>query len=107
MPTAWRPPSRARASSSFPTPGTRRSLRTPRPGGRHSRRSWRGWRMAETAGGTIEGSGGVLAVAALRADDVQGLFTLSGGDIFPIYDRAGKADPPVPIVDPPPQQTAP
>ena len=37
---------------------------------------------------TIDGHGGVLAVAALRAAGVTELFTLSGGHVFPLYDAA-------------------
>src|SRR5262245_49090991 len=38
--------------------------------------------------GTIEGHGGHLAVAALRAFGVAEMFTLSGGHVFPLYDAA-------------------
>ncbi len=37
---------------------------------------------------TIEGHGGHLALAALRAFGVRELFTLSGGHVFPLYDAA-------------------
>ena len=37
---------------------------------------------------TIEGHGGDLALAALRAFGVEELFTLSGGHVFPLYDAA-------------------
>ena len=56
--------------------------------------------------GKIEGNGGELAVAALRAYGVDVIFTLSGGHIFPIYDGAVKADPPLRIVDTRHEQTA-
>src|SRR2546429_2650812 len=36
----------------------------------------------------IEGHGGDLALAALRAYGVAELFTLSGGHVFPLYDAA-------------------
>ena len=36
----------------------------------------------------IEGHGGQLALAALRAFGVRELFTLSGGHVFPLYDAA-------------------
>jgi acetolactate synthase-1/2/3 large subunit len=45
----------------------------------------------------IEGHGGQLALAALRAFGVRELFTLSGGHVFPIYDAAHNSD--VRIVD--------
>ena len=37
---------------------------------------------------TIEGHGGDVALAALRAAGVEELFTLSGGHVFPVYDAA-------------------
>jgi acetolactate synthase-1/2/3 large subunit len=45
----------------------------------------------------IDGHGGELALAALRAYGVTELFTLSGGHVFPLYDAAHKAG--VRIVD--------
>jgi acetolactate synthase-1/2/3 large subunit len=36
----------------------------------------------------IEGHGGALALAALRAAGVTEMFTLSGGHVFPLYDAA-------------------
>lgn len=36
----------------------------------------------------IEGHGGALALAVLRAHGVREMFTLSGGHIFPLYDAA-------------------
>src|SRR5215475_16163152 len=39
----------------------------------------------------IEGHGGELALAALRAFGVTEMFTLSGGHVFPLYDAAHKA----------------
>jgi acetolactate synthase I/II/III large subunit len=50
--------------------------------------------------------GGAQAVAAARRHGVQALFTLSGGHIFPVYDGAVRADPPMPIVDVRHEQTA-
>src|SRR5690242_17262440 len=43
----------------------------------------------------IEGHGGDLALAALRAFGVEEMFTLSGGHVFPLYDAAYKADFPI------------
>jgi acetolactate synthase-1/2/3 large subunit len=43
----------------------------------------------------IEGHGGDLALAALRAYGVTEMFTLSGGHVFPIYDAAHKAGFPI------------
>ena len=37
----------------------------------------------------IEGHGGDLALATLRAYGVTEMFTLSGGHVFPLYDAAG------------------
>jgi acetolactate synthase-1/2/3 large subunit len=54
----------------------------------------------------VEGHGGELAVAVARAHGVERIFTLSGGHVFPIYDGAVKADPPLPIIDVRHEQTA-
>ncbi|MEU7917254.1 acetolactate synthase [Micromonospora zamorensis] len=43
----------------------------------------------------IEGHGGELALAALRAHGVREMFTLSGGHVFPLYDAAHKTDFPI------------
>ena len=50
--------------------------------------------------------GGAQAVAAARAHGVQTMFTLSGFHVFPVYDGAVKADPPMPILDVRHEQTA-
>lgn len=50
--------------------------------------------------------GGARAVAAARRHGVQTMFTLSGGHVFPLYDGAVTADPPMPIVDVRHEQTA-
>src|SRR5262245_66529265 len=50
--------------------------------------------------------GGAQAVAAARAHGAQTIFTLSGDHVFPIYDEAVKADPPMPILDVRHEQTA-
>jgi acetolactate synthase I/II/III large subunit len=50
--------------------------------------------------------GGAAAVAAARAHGVSTIFTLSGGHVFPVYDGAVKADPPMPILDVRHEQTA-
>src|SRR6266700_1486797 len=50
--------------------------------------------------------GGAQAVAAARAHGAQTMFTLSGGHVFPVYDGAVKADPPMPILDVRHEQTA-
>ena len=54
----------------------------------------------------LEGHGGDLAVAVARAHGVQTLFTLSGAHVFPMYDGAVKADPPMRLVDVRHEQTA-
>src|SRR5690606_21739141 len=46
-------------------------------------------------GETIEGHGGTLALAVLRAYGVQEIFTLSGGHVFPLYDAAHTAGMPI------------
>jgi acetolactate synthase I/II/III large subunit len=50
--------------------------------------------------------GGAHAVAAARRRGVTTMFTLSGGHVFPLYDGAVKADPPMRIVDVRHEQTA-
>jgi acetolactate synthase-1/2/3 large subunit len=54
----------------------------------------------------VEGHGGGLAVAAARAHGVDTMFTLSGAHVFPLYDGAVKADPPMRLVDVRHEQTA-
>jgi acetolactate synthase I/II/III large subunit len=50
--------------------------------------------------------GGVLALEAARRYGVTHLFTLSGGHIFPLYDAATRAEPPLPLIDVRHEQTA-
>lgn len=57
-------------------------------------------------GDRIEGHGGDLTVAVARAHGVERLFTLSGAHVFPVYDGAVKAEPPMPIIDVRHEQTA-
>jgi acetolactate synthase I/II/III large subunit len=57
-------------------------------------------------GTTLEGHGGALAVAAARHHGIEEMFTLSGGHVFPLYDGAVKADPPLRLVDVRHEQTA-
>jgi acetolactate synthase-1/2/3 large subunit len=54
----------------------------------------------------IEGHGGTLAVAVARAHGVRTMFTLSGAHVFPMYDGAVTAEPPMPLVDVRHEQTA-
>jgi acetolactate synthase I/II/III large subunit len=51
------------------------------------------------AHGLVEGHGGDHAVAVARAHGVETMWTLSGAHVFPMYDGAVKADPPVRLVD--------
>jgi len=55
---------------------------------------------------SIEGHAGQLAVAVARAHGVETLFTLSGAHVFPMYDGAVKADPPMRLLDVRHEQTA-
>jgi acetolactate synthase-1/2/3 large subunit len=48
-----------------------------------------------TENSSIEGNGGELALAALRAHGVTEMFTLSGGHVFPLYDAAHKTGLPI------------
>jgi acetolactate synthase I/II/III large subunit len=50
--------------------------------------------------------GGAHAVAAARRHGVATMFTLSGGHVFPLYDGAVTAEPPMPIIDVRHEQTA-
>src|SRR5579859_5983670 len=50
--------------------------------------------------------GGAHAVAAARRHGVRTMFTLSGGHVFPLYDGAVKADPPMRLLDVRHEQTA-
>ena len=50
--------------------------------------------------------GGAHAVAAARLHGASTMFTLSGGHVFPLYDGAVKADPPMRMVDVRHEQTA-
>jgi acetolactate synthase-1/2/3 large subunit len=45
--------------------------------------------------GQIEGHGGELALAAVRAYGVREMFTLSGGHVFPLYDAAHRTGFPI------------
>ncbi|HEU0288095.1 MAG TPA: acetolactate synthase [Nocardioidaceae bacterium] len=47
----------------------------------------------------VEGHGGDHAVAVARAHGVETMWTLSGAHVFPMYDGAVKADPPMRLVD--------
>ena len=54
----------------------------------------------------LEGHAGELAVAVARAHGVETMFTLSGAHVFPMYDGAVKADPPMRLLDVRHEQTA-
>src|SRR5215213_5725994 len=54
----------------------------------------------------IKGHAGELAVAVARAHGVDAMFTLSGAHVFPMYDGAVKADPPMRLLDVRHEQTA-
>ena len=53
-----------------------------------------------------EGHGGNHAVAVARAYGIDTMFTLSGAHVFPMYDGAVSADPPMRLVDVRHEQTA-
>ena len=48
---------------------------------------------------TLEGHGGTHALAVARAHGVETMFTLSGAHVFPMYDAAVHADPPMRLLD--------
>ncbi len=54
----------------------------------------------------VEGHGGDFAVAAAQEYGVKTLFTLSGAHVFPMYDGAVRAEPPLRILDVRHEQTA-
>ena len=54
----------------------------------------------------LEGHAGTLATAVARAHGVETMFTLSGAHVFPMYDGAVKADPPMRLLDVRHEQTA-
>ncbi len=63
--------------------------------------------MSDSETGTERsGHAGDLAVAVARAHGVETLFTLSGAHVFPMYDGAVKAEPPMRILDVRHEQTA-
>jgi acetolactate synthase-1/2/3 large subunit len=61
---------------------------------------------ATTGTPTTTTHAGQRVVAAARAHGVDTLFTLSGAHVFPVYDGAVQADPPMRIVDVRHEQTA-
>jgi thiamine pyrophosphate-dependent acetolactate synthase large subunit-like protein len=63
-------------------------------------------RAAGGSGGQAPDHGGAQAVAAARRHGVQTMFTLSGGHVFPLYDGAVHAEPPMRILDVRHEQTA-
>ncbi|GEP39110.1 putative acetolactate synthase [Nocardioides psychrotolerans] len=60
----------------------------------------------ETTDAVLDGHSGALAVAVARAYGVETMFTLSGAHVFPMYDGAVKADPPMRLLDVRHEQTA-
>ncbi len=55
---------------------------------------------------SLSGHSGELAVAVARAHGVETMFTLSGAHVFPMYDGAVKAEPPMRLLDVRHEQTA-
>ena len=55
---------------------------------------------------SLSGHAGAHAVAVAQRYGVTTMFTLSGGHVFPLYDGAVKADPPMRLVDVRHEQTA-
>src|SRR4051794_27801153 len=47
----------------------------------------------------LTGHAGEIAVAVARAHGVDAMFTLSGAHVFPLYDGAVKAQPPMPLIN--------
>ena len=59
-----------------------------------------------TSGRPVEAHSGQHAVAVARAHGVETMFTLSGAHVFPMYDGAVTADPPMRLIDVRHEQTA-
>jgi acetolactate synthase-1/2/3 large subunit len=59
-----------------------------------------------TSPDALSGHAGQLAVAVARAHGVAAMFTLSGAHVFPMYDGAVTAEPPMRLVDVRHEQTA-
>lgn len=55
---------------------------------------------------SLSGHAGAHSVAVAQRYGVTAMFTLSGGHVFPLYDGAVKADPPLRLVDVRHEQTA-
>ncbi len=62
--------------------------------------------MTTSRSAGTEGHGGEHAVAVARAHGVRTMFTLSGAHVFPLYDGAVRAEPPMRLVDVRHEQTA-
>jgi acetolactate synthase-1/2/3 large subunit len=62
--------------------------------------------MSERMSEDIKGHSGELAVSVARAHGVETMFTLSGAHVFPMYDGAVKAEPPMRLLDVRHEQTA-
>ena len=62
--------------------------------------------MTQDPSGALSGHAGELAVAVARAHGVETMFTLSGAHVFPMYDGAVKAEPPMRLLDVRHEQTA-
>jgi len=62
--------------------------------------------MNEGMSEDISGHSGELAVSVARAHGVETMFTLSGAHVFPMYDGAVKAEPPMRLLDVRHEQTA-
>jgi acetolactate synthase-1/2/3 large subunit len=60
----------------------------------------------QPSSGRLEGHGGEHAVAVAAAHGVETMFTLSGAHVFPMYDAAVHAEPPMRILDVRHEQTA-
>jgi acetolactate synthase-1/2/3 large subunit len=60
----------------------------------------------ESGDGITDGHGGEHAVAVAAAHGVDTMFTLSGAHVFPMYDGAVHADPPMRLLDVRHEQTA-
>jgi acetolactate synthase-1/2/3 large subunit len=62
--------------------------------------------MTSQSQDSVEAHAGQHAVAVARAHGVEAMYTLSGAHVFPMYDGAVTADPPMRIIDVRHEQTA-
>jgi acetolactate synthase-1/2/3 large subunit len=95
------------AFADHPQPGTGAAGRAPPAGtARPSTNDCPNGNVSEMSELELTGHAGAHAVAVAQRYGVTTMFTLSGGHVFPLYDGAVKAEPPLRLVDVRHEQTA-